>query len=84
MGIINRRFIRPYFFYGNLTAHRYLDDLRTAVLPELIATFSDPDNPQNLDRSWFQQDGAPPHHGVNVTVFWVISLLEGGLEGVDQ
>ena len=36
---------------------------------DLIATFADPNNPQNLDRRiWFQQDGAP-HYGVNVDVF---------------
>ena len=57
VGIINRIFIGPYFFRGNLTAYRYLD------LPV-------PDNPQNLDRRiWFQQDGAPPHYDVNVRVF---------------
>ena len=50
VGIINGRFIGPYFFHGNLTADRYLDHLRTAVLPDLIATFPDPDNSQNLDR----------------------------------
>mgnify|MGYP005980966497 CR=1 FL=1 len=85
VGIINRRFIGPYFFHGNLTANRCLDYLRTTVLPDLIATFPDPDNPQNLDRRiWFQQDGAPPHYGVNVRVFWIINLREDRLEGVDQ
>ena len=62
-------FVWEYFFFTD----RYLDHLRTA------------DNPQNLDRRiWFQQDGAPPHYGVNVRVFWIINLMEDGLEGVDQ
>lgn len=70
VGIVGRQFIGPYFFHGNLTAERYLDHLRTAVLPDLIAAFPDPNNAQNLDPSiWFQQDGAPPHYGVNVRRF---------------
>ena len=57
---------------NNSTADRYLDHLRTAVLPDLIAIFPDPDSPQNLDRRiWFQQNGAPPHYGVNVRDFWI-------------
>jgi hypothetical protein len=40
------------------------------VLPDLIAAFPDPNNAQNLDSSiWFQQNGAPPHYGVNVRRF---------------
>ena len=55
------------------------------MLPDLIATFPNPDNPQNLDRRiWFQQDGVLPYYAINVRVFWIISLMEGGLEGVDQ
>ena len=70
-------FLFPTLFHGNLTADRYFDHLRTAVLPDLIATFPDPDNPQNLDRKiWFQQDGAPQHYGVNVSVF-----LDNELDG---
>ncbi|XP_063915593.1 uncharacterized protein LOC135131677 [Zophobas morio] len=37
----------------------------------------DKDSPQNLDRRiWFQQDGAPPHYGVNLKIFWIINLME--------
>ena len=52
----------------------------------VIAAFPDSDIPQNLDRRiWFQRDGAPPYHGVNVKAFfWSINLMESELEGVDQ
>ena len=46
VGIINGRFIGPYLLHVNLTADRYLDHLRTALLLDIIATFPAPDNPQ--------------------------------------
>jgi hypothetical protein len=85
VGTVRRKFIGPYFFHGNLTAERYLDHLRTAVLPDLIATFPDPNHDQNLDPSiWFQQDGAPPHYGVNVRRFLDNQFERRWIEDVDQ
>lgn len=70
VGIVRGRFIGPYYFRGNLTAERYLEHLRMAVLPDLLAAFPDPNNGENLDPSiWFQQDGAPPHYGLTVRRF---------------
>jgi Transposase. len=66
-GIIGRRILGPYFFEENLTAARYLDFLRFDLVPSLAELFpnnEDPDIPE--ERIWFQQDGAPPHYGVQV------------------
>ena len=66
-GIINNRILGPYFFEGNLTAARYLDFLRFELVPALAVMFpneADPDIP--TETLWFQQDGAPPHFGINV------------------
>lgn len=66
-GIINNRILGPYFFENNLTAERYLDFLSFDLFPSLAVIFPNADNPDiPHDRIWFQQDGAPPHFGVNV------------------
>lgn len=66
-GIIGRRFLGPYFFEGNLTAASYLDFLRFELVPALAVIFpngEDGDVPHR--RIWYQQDGAPPHFGLEV------------------
>lgn len=66
-GIINNRILGPFFFEENLTAERYLDFLTFDLVPALAQIFPhamDPDIPN--ERLWFQQDGAPPHFGINV------------------
>ena len=51
------------------------------MLPDLIATFLDLVNSQNLvHRIWFQEDGAPPHYGINVRVFFLDIQFDGGCE----
>ena len=79
--------VGSYFFHGNLIADQNLDHLRSGVLPDLTATFPDLVNLQNLEnRIWFQQNGAPPHDGVNIMCrfFCIKNLMEGVLEGVNQ
>uniref|UniRef100_V5I868 Transposable element Tc1 transposase n=1 Tax=Anoplophora glabripennis TaxID=217634 RepID=V5I868_ANOGL len=66
-GIINNRILGPFFFEENLTAARYLDFLTFDLIPALAVIFPheiDPDIPN--ERIWFQQDGAPPHFGIDV------------------
>lgn len=60
----------PYFFQDTLNADVYLDFLRFELVPALAVLFpneDDPDIPHN--RIWLQQDGAPPHFGLNVRQF---------------
>jgi hypothetical protein len=54
--------VGPYFFFeGTITADAYLEMLRDVVLPELE------NSPQYEDVTLiWQQDGAPPHYGLNV------------------
>lgn len=69
-GLVNSRLIGPYFFHDNLTAEQYLHLLQTSILPDLIQAFPDPSNAQRLNpRIFFQQDGAPPHYGLQVRRF---------------
>lgn len=67
IGIIGRRLIGPYFFEGNITAARYFDFLRFDLMPALTAMFPHDHEPNVPHQDiWFQQDGAPPHFGINV------------------
>lgn len=70
VGMIGSQILGPYFFEGSLTANIYLDFLRFELVPALAELFPnevDPDIPHN--RIWLQQDGAPPHFGINVRHF---------------
>lgn len=60
-GVLNNVLIGPFFIDGNLTAAKYEDMLRNQILPAIIAIVG-----ENFERTWFQQDGAPPHFGRNV------------------
>lgn len=61
-GIIGRYLIGPYFFENNLNSERYVQFLQNE-LPILLE-----DLPlETRLNMWFQQDGAPPHNGNNVT-----------------
>lgn len=69
-GIIGTQILGPYFFQETLNADVYLDFLRFELVPALAVLFpneDDPDIPHN--RIWLQQDGAPPHFGLNVRQF---------------
>jgi hypothetical protein len=69
-GIIGNQILGPFFIEDNLTANSYLDFLRFELVPALAVLFPnelDPDVPHN--RIWLQQDGAPPHFGINVRQF---------------
>lgn len=63
MGIVGDAFIGPFFIEGNLTSEKYLDLLRDSVLPALQNLYGD------YQHVWFQQDGAPPHFGLQVRLF---------------
>lgn len=62
-GIIDSHLIGPFFIDGNLNATKFLDLLRTQILPHI----------QNLNLNvndvWFQMDGAPPHSTRPITRF---------------
>lgn len=60
-GILNNQIIGPFFIEGNLTAARYLEMLTDQIIPAVQAA-----NNGQINELWFQQDGAPPHWGVNV------------------
>jgi transposase len=62
-GLLNDRVIGPFFIDGNMTSDRYLELLQAQVGPTLEEL---PDLPETL---WFQQDGAPPHYGLQVREF---------------
>ncbi|KAE8745037.1 hypothetical protein FOCC_FOCC008349 [Frankliniella occidentalis] len=60
-GILGNQVIGPHFFEGRLNAARYLQFLQD----ELEYLLDDVPLAQRRDH-WFQQDGAPPHFGINV------------------
>lgn len=61
-GIIGNQVIGPFFINGNLSAALYLQMLQNEIIPALEASLG----PQLFQRMYFQQDGAPPHFGVDV------------------
>lgn len=69
-GIIGGHIIGPYLINGNLNSARYLALLQESIVPDLIRLFPN-DNDPNLvaEHIWFQQDGAPPHFGIEVREF---------------
>lgn len=54
-----KHLIGPYFFDGVVNQHTYLAMLQEFFVPELQRM-------NLLERSWFQQDGAPPHYAITV------------------
>jgi hypothetical protein len=58
-GIWDDLIIGPFFMRGNLTSDRYQELLQTEVFPTI-------QNQIDVNLPWFQQDGAPPHFGINV------------------
>lgn len=60
-GIVDDAIIGPFFINGNLNAQTYEQLLRTEIVPAIRALKGD-----DFIDTWLQQDGAPPHFGVNV------------------
>jgi len=60
-GIIENHLIGPFFFDENLNSERYEAMLVEQIIPAIRNIF-----PNNFDRVWFQQDGAPAHFGLRV------------------
>lgn len=60
-GIVDDVIIGPFFIDGNLNAEMYEQLLRTEIVPAIRAFKGD-----DFVHTWFQQDGAPPHFGVDV------------------
>ena len=63
-GIVGTHIIGPFFIDGTLTAEKYLTMLRDDIVPSIRNIFG-----QDFDSVWFQQDGAPPHFGLQVRNF---------------
>ncbi|XP_050310430.1 uncharacterized protein LOC126746298 [Anthonomus grandis grandis] len=64
VGLYRNRILGPIIYDGNLTAECYLD----LILPNIFDVLEN--EPLDIIRDlWWQQDGAPPHNGRNVTRF---------------
>ena len=62
----NGSMIGPFFFDGNLNGEGYLRLINEQIVPELDRQFvRQPDG--SYERTWWVQDGAPPHRSVIVT-----------------
>lgn len=59
--IIGTHIIGPFFINGTLTAEKYLTMLRDDIVPAIRNIFD-----LNFETVWFQQDGGPPHFGLEV------------------
>jgi hypothetical protein len=69
-GIIGHHMIGPYFIDGNFTADRFLNLLCDHIVPDIANLFLDEDRQGMPNRNvWLQEDGAPPHYGVDVRLF---------------
>lgn len=63
LGIVGDKFVGPFFIAGNLNSAVYLAMLQQQIIPAVqLAT-------NNCDQIWFQQDGAPPHYGLDVRAY---------------
>lgn len=58
VGIIDNVLIGPFFIDGNLNSAKFLELLRTQIVPQVQNL--------NIENPWFQIDGAPPHSTVEV------------------
>jgi hypothetical protein len=65
-GIIGRNIIGHFFIDGNLTSAKYLQLLQQVIprLRQIFVNYEDRNIP--AETVWFQQDGAPPHFGIQV------------------
>ena len=62
-GLFAGHVIGPFFIDGNLTGERYLQLLRQEIVPSINNLTP------NMDITWYQQDGAPPHFSHEVREF---------------
>ncbi|EFN77955.1 hypothetical protein EAI_14386, partial [Harpegnathos saltator] len=62
--IVGTHIIWPFFIDGNLMAEKYAAMLRNDIIPTIRNIFG-----LNFNTVWFQQDGAPPHFGLQVRQF---------------
>lgn len=62
-GLFSGHVIGPFFIEGNLTGDRYLQLLREEIVPAINNLTAD------INLTWFQQDGAPPHFTREVREF---------------
>lgn len=62
VGMWNNKIIGPFIYEGNLNSRRYLDLINNNILDAL-----DLEPLETLRHLWWQQDGAPPHNGREVT-----------------
>lgn len=60
-GIVRNSIIGPFFIDGNLNSIKYLTMLQNDIVPALQNGFN-----ADFQTLFFQQDGAPPHYGVEV------------------
>lgn len=60
-GILNNTLIGPFIIEGNLNAVMYEDMLRNEIVPATRAIVG-----EDIENTWFQQDGAAPHYARNV------------------
>lgn len=63
-GVLNNLLIGPFVFQERLTSEHYLNFLQN----DLSGLMEDVPL-QNRVNMWFQQDGAPPHFGINVRTY---------------
>ncbi|KAG8324030.1 hypothetical protein J6590_102092 [Homalodisca vitripennis] len=61
LGVIGTQLVGPFFIEGNLSAISYQRLLENEITPALRNMFGE--HYQNI---WFQQDGAPPHYGIDL------------------
>lgn len=60
-GLSSSGLIGPYFFEGNVTGQSYLEMLQTYLVPGLKTLY-----PNEMQKLYFQQDGAPAHYSLSV------------------
>ncbi|EFN70486.1 hypothetical protein EAG_00013, partial [Camponotus floridanus] len=60
-GMSETHLIGPFFFDENLNSEMYEAMLIHQIIPAIRNLF-----PNDFDRVWFQQDGAPAHFGLRV------------------
>lgn len=63
-GIVNGKLIGPFFIDGNLNGVKYLEMLRTQIVPAIYAAVDG-----DMDHVWFQQDGCSSHYALAVRGF---------------
>lgn len=63
-GIVDDRIVGPFFIDDNLTAAKYETMLQNDIIPAIQNIVGN-----NFANTWFQQDGAAPHYGLNVRAY---------------